>query len=58
MWYALRVGLPFAHALALPHGQLLDLIAVQQIKAEGFAPRRAKAPDDENNDFWDLMARG
>lgn len=49
----MRVGIPYAHALNLPHGELLDLIAVEQIKNEGFTP---KAPESED-DFWELLKR-
>lgn len=37
----------------LPLGELLDLIAVEQIKHEGFALRDARRDED----FWALMER-
>lgn len=53
LWYALRLGLPYVHALALPVGELLDLIAVEQIKTEGFKLKQPEAEDD----FWALLDR-
>lgn len=50
IWYALRLGLPYAHALDLPHGELLDLIAVDQVKREGFEP----VTRDER-DIWEIL---
>ena len=47
----MRAGIPYAHALDLPHGELLDLIAVQRIEERGFIP---KAPETED-DFWEIM---
>lgn len=52
LWYALRIGLPYDTALDLPAGELLDLIAVEQIKNENYRP---KAPDNE--EFWSLLER-
>lgn len=47
----MRLGLPYSHALDLPAGELMDLIAVEQIKYEGFSLRRQESEDD----FWTLL---
>ena len=52
MWYLLKMGLPYQNALDLPHGETLDLIAVDQVKNSGFIP---KAKD--NDDFWELLEK-
>ncbi len=38
MWYGMAVGLTYTEALDVPFGELLDYIAIEQIKREGFAP--------------------
>ena len=50
-WYVYRIGIP--GGMDLPLGELLDLIAVEQIKHEGFALRDARRDED----FWALMER-
>ena len=35
MWYGLRIGLTYQQANHIPLGELLDLIAIEQIKREG-----------------------
>lgn len=47
MWYGLSMGLTRTETLYLPFGELLDLIAIEQIKREGARPRRVCAPDEE-----------
>lgn len=47
----MRAGLPYAHALDLPHGELLDLIAVQRIEEKGFMP----AAQETEDDFWAVL---
>ena len=47
----MRAGLPYAHALDLPHGELLDLIAVQRIEERGFSP----AVSEDEDGFWEIM---
>ena len=48
----MRFGLSYQTALDLPHGELLDLIAVDQVKNDGFRP----VARDEN-DIWELLKR-
>ena len=36
MWYGLRVGLTYEQALDIPYGELLDFMAIERIKTEGF----------------------
>ena len=45
MWYALSMGLTYDRALDLPLGELLTLIAIEQIKHEG--AKLAGENDDE-----------
>lgn len=45
MYYGLRIGLTYDESLEIPLPLLLDLIACQQIKCEGFEP---KAIDEDN----------
>ena len=49
----MRLGLPYAHALSLPVGEMLDLIAVEQVKTEGFIAKNPESKDD----FWELLER-
>ena len=53
MWYGMAVGLSFAlaaqhagEALDVPFGELLDYIAIEQIKREGFAPKHALTDEE------------
>lgn len=48
MWYGLKIGLTYQETLELPYGELLDLIAVEQIKHEGVKLK-------PKEDFWDLL---
>lgn len=52
MWYGLKIGLTYKQTYALPHGELLDLIAAEQIKSEGAKLRRS-----EDDEFWELLNR-
>lgn len=36
LWYGLHLGLSYREAMAIPLSLLLDIIAVEQIKMEGF----------------------
>lgn len=51
LWHALRCGVPYAHALDLPHGLLLDLIAVQRIEERGYT----WAAQDSDDEFWAVL---
>lgn len=46
MWYGLRIGLSYQQTLDLPFGELLTLIAIEQIKVEG-AKQKHVLTDDE-----------
>lgn len=48
MWYGLHMGLTLDETLTLPVGELLTLIAIEQIKTEGAT---------EAEDFFDLLRR-
>ena len=52
LWYGLKIGLSYREAHALPLGELLDLISVEQIKHEG-----AKLQQSAEDDFWALLER-
>lgn len=42
----MRVGLTYEQALTIPLGELLDFVAIEQIKTEGYRRRRALTDDD------------
>jgi len=46
MWYGMAIGLTRTETLDLPYGELLDLIAIHQIKCEGAKLRRVLADED------------
>lgn len=46
----MRIGLRYENALVLPHGELLDLIAVEQIKHEGF-----RLVEKDERDIWEIL---
>ena len=46
MWYALSMGLGYDRALDLPFGEILTLVAIEQIKHEG-AKLAGESNDDE-----------
>lgn len=46
MWYGMRVGLTYEQALDMPYGELLTLIAIEQIKVEGFKQKYALSDDE------------
>ena len=43
----MRVGLTYQQALDIPFGELLDYIAIEQVKVEGFRLKRKIAKDEE-----------
>lgn len=49
------MGLGYQETLDLPMGELLDLIAIEQIKHEGAKLRRSEA--DEEEAFFALLNR-
>ena len=46
MWYGMAVGLTYDQALDIPFGELLDYVAIEQIKREGFRQRRTLSDDE------------
>lgn len=47
MWYGMQAGLTYDQALDIPEGELLDYMAIQQIKKEGFQRRKVLTRDEE-----------
>ena len=47
MWYGMAAGLTYDQALDIPVGELLDYMAIEQIKKESFRPRKVVAEDEE-----------
>ena len=47
MWYGMAAGLTYDQALDIPAGELLDYMAIQQIKREHFKTRRVLTQDEE-----------
>lgn len=52
LWYGVHMGLSYRETHALPLGELLDLISVEQIKHEG-----AKLQQSAEDDFWAMLER-
>lgn len=46
MWYGMAVGLTYNEALTIPFGELLDYIAIEQIKREGSKLRQVLTDDE------------
>ena len=46
LWYGMNVGLSYTQALDIPFGELLDYIAIEQIKREGFRQKYALTDDE------------
>ena len=46
MWYGMQVGLTYNQALDIPFGELLDFVAIEQIKHEGFSVSRILTDED------------
>ena len=62
LWYGARMGLPWDVLLALPLGELCDLIACEQIKNEGWEsvppPRYEPLSEEEEAEaFFKLLER-
>ena len=53
----MKVGLSRRETLAIPFSELLDLIAIEQIKHEGATLGKTKTEASEERDFWALMNR-
>ena len=47
MWYGLKMGLSLDETLTVPLSLLLDLIAVDQIKNDGFKQRKTRKQNDQ-----------
>ena len=47
MWYGMAAGLTYDQALDIPAGELLDYMAIQQIKREHFRLRTIQTTDEE-----------
>lgn len=50
MWYGLHLGLTYEETMDLPIGDVLELIAIDQI-------RSGQAKEKKQEDFWDLLKR-
>lgn len=55
LWYGLHLGLCREEALSVPLSELLDLIAVEQIKSEG--ARQKLTQEEEQDEFMRLLDR-
>lgn len=56
LWYGYKIGLSRTDILDIPFGELLDLIAVEQIKHEG--RKLKKNAVRENEEFLELLGWG
>lgn len=52
VWYGLQIGLTYTDTLDLPFAELLNLVAIEQIKHEG-AKRLVVLTEEEAFDFMD-----
>ena len=50
LWYGLHIGLSMDETLDIPFGDLLTLIAIDQIK-------NGMAKEKREEDFWSLLKR-
>lgn len=46
IWYGLKIGLSYAETLDTPYGELLSLIAAEQIKHEDYSPKYTTSDED------------
>lgn len=46
LWYGMNVGLGYTQALDIPFGELLDFVAIEQIKREGYRQKYALTDDE------------
>ena len=46
LWYGMAIGMSREEALDIPYGELLDMIAIQQIKLEGAKLCRVMSDED------------
>lgn len=46
LWYGMAIGMSRDETLDIPYGELLDMIAIQQIKCEGAKLRRTMSDED------------
>jgi len=51
LYYGLKIGLTYDEAMTIPHPLLLDLIACEQIKNEGFEQKTF-----DNSDFMSILS--
>lgn len=54
LWYGMKIGLSRHETLVLPFGELLDFIAIQQIKSEG--AKRKPTIEDNESEFMRLLS--
>lgn len=54
LYYGLMIGMTRDETLSIPYSQLLDLIAVHQIKQEGAEAKPTEA--EEMDDFMRLLS--
>lgn len=55
LWYGLKIGLTYDQTMDLPLGELLDLVAIEQIKHEG--ARLKHSAGDGEEEFFALLNR-
>lgn len=46
LWYGMAIGMSREETLDIPYGELLDMIAIHQIKCEGAKLRRTMSDED------------
>ncbi|WP_286030113.1 hypothetical protein [Anaerotignum lactatifermentans] len=52
----MRIGIPYTLVWQMPFGELCDLIAIEQIKAEGAKRKHVKTEEEEREEFFALLA--
>lgn len=55
IWYGLKIGLTYERVVYSPIGEILDLIAIEQIENGQVLYKRTMTREEEEADFWRQM---
>ena len=51
----MRIGIPYKLVWQMPLGELCDLIAIEQIRAEGAKRKHVKTEEEEREEFFEIL---
>ncbi len=51
----MRIGIPYKLVWQMPFGELCDLIAIEQIRAEGAKRKHVKTEEEEREEFFEIL---